>query len=1042
MLIFTALSYKSQTPTLIGNYVYSTKGAGAAGVPAFNYDIPAGKNRVMIVAAYFERDHGAAKGSNYPGSNADNVPQLRIGTSNLTYHYYTYQYYGSDSGYPNTAYISSSLFSYVMRDSDNLPTGSTSFSFPAISSKPPYSSGDDVIISVAVFENAGQSTISSSLIGNGVVSPAYSSSFPAFSSTAPAAPVGTSQTNIVYLANGAITQESNVSNSAGWIDINSLSVNNPLGNNYSTFPSGGGYKPVNEADGVAMKTVYRTGVTGNPSINFSRTSSTQILSFLGRITPILPLARPAVSGTVYRDQNGNSIIDGDGTSSGVWNNGIPLYVNAIDTNGKVIATTAVNTSNGTFTFPVGGNLIEREIVKFQLSKNQGIVGQNAPIKELPNGWTTVGESIASGTSDGSADGEFTLTIGTASSPNFTTNRFGVATCSAGAFEPSINAATNYSTANSSYNIPCGATTANLSSLTASNKPTPSTVTLTWHTATPATTANKISNVTALTGTTKYYASFFDSVNNCYSPTKEVIVYAPICSANDNYAGTPITYGVGGTLPNIFANDTYNGTTVTLPLTNISFKEVVWVGMNAQVSVSNGTLYIPPTTQPGIYTYTYSITDLDADGVEDSNISYSTVTFRVVPDSDGDGINDDQDVDDDNDGILDTVECSNTVADLFAVFQANGFIDLVPSDFGLALNERNQNVSKDVSDKFGYPVNSGAVIVSILNASVHPTQDHWWTKNGEKPSIWNITGKLSAFVLLSQNNEYFGNDSKSIYGYTGPLIPITAPAGFVNQTAVAGQWGITETQTEKTLSCLNSTSALANWRYVDLNFGSKSFGFSTTTTVANPTYVVRMYLECDSDGDGIPDRLDLDSDADDCADAFEGAADVNLSQLVTAGSSLSGGSTSVDKNLCGGKTCVSTSGSNIGLPQLSTPLPSGYSNTTGQSVGDSKNGAVKGCYCVQPPSAGTPEPTKVGISVQQKQAGWPENIPNGHIVLESKQKGLVITRVPHVSFVPQTTDSIASPFAGMLVYDIKDSCVKLFNGINWNCIKRSCNDVSN
>ncbi|SEP89093.1 hypothetical protein [Epilithonimonas lactis] len=615
----------------------------------------------------------------------------------------------------------------------------------------------------------------------------------------------------------------------------------------------------------------------------------------------------------------------------------------------------------------------------------------------------------------------------------------IAACAAGTTAPIIRAATNYTVSNSAYNIPCGATTANISGLTASNKPTPSTITLTWHTATPATTANKITNVTALTGTTKYFAAFFDSASNCYSPTKEIVVYAAICAKDDNFTSTPITYGVETTLPNIFANDTYNGPAVSLPLSNVGLKRVLWVDMNAQVSTSNGTLKILPSTPVGIYTYTYSITDLDTDGVEDSNISYATVTFRVVPDSDGDGINDDLDVDDDNDGILDTVECSNTVADMFNVFQAGGFIDLAPSDFDLDLNAKNQNVSKDVSSKFGYPANSGAIIVSITNASVHPTKDNWWTKNGEKPSVWNITGNLTAFALLSQNNEYLGNDSKSIFGYSGPLTAITGPAGFENQTPVAGQWGVMETAVEKTLSRLNATPQLGNWRYADLNFGSKSFGFSTTTATGDPTYVVRIYLECDSDRDGIPNRLDLDSDADGCADAFEGGAAINRLQLVTAGGMLSGGSTNVNKNLCASTTCVSTTGTNRGLPQFATPIPSGYINTTGQSLGDSQNAAVVGCYCVQPPSAGTPVITKVGISVQQKQAGWPENIPNGHIALESKEKGLVITRVPHVSFVPKTTDSIASPVAGMLVYDVEDKCVKLFNGANWNCIKRSCND---
>lgn len=77
-----------------------------------------------------------------------------------------------------------------------------------------------------------------------------------------------------------------------------------------------------------------------------------------------------------------------------------------------------------------------------------------------------------------------------------------------------------------------------------------------------------------------------------------------------------------------------------------------------------------------------------------------------------------------------------------------------------------------------------------------------------------------------------------------------------------------------------------------------------------------------------------------------------------------------------------------------------------------------------------QPTKMGITIQQKQNAWPENIPNGFMALESKTKGLVITRV-------QNQNSITDPKEGMLMYDIEVACVKLYNGTTWNCIKNTC-----
>jgi hypothetical protein len=92
------------------------------------------------------------------------------------------------------------------------------------------------------------------------------------------------------------------------------------------------------------------------------------------------------------------------------------------------------------------------------------------------------------------------------------------------------------------------------------------------------------------------------------------------------------------------------------------------------------------------------------------------------------------------------------------------------------------------------------------------------------------------------------------------------------------------------------------------------------------------------------------------------------------------------------------------------------------------------FCTQPgdfSEAGTE--TKVGITLFPiQQANWPEIIPNGFLTLESKSKGFVITRV-------QNSSLIAEPKEGMLIYDKEASCVKLFNGENWKCIQRDCNE---
>jgi uncharacterized repeat protein (TIGR03803 family) len=74
---------------------------------------------------------------------------------------------------------------------------------------------------------------------------------------------------------------------------------------------------------------------------------------------------------------------------------------------------------------------------------------------------------------------------------------------------------------------CPATTGNLSTVTATN--TPANTVLTWHTATPATALNKMTNITAVSPGT-YYASFYDAANLCYSTvTKSLVVTAASCA---------------------------------------------------------------------------------------------------------------------------------------------------------------------------------------------------------------------------------------------------------------------------------------------------------------------------------------------------------------------------------------------------------------------------------------------------------------------------------------------------------------------------------
>ncbi len=109
------------------------------------------------------------------------------------------------------------------------------------------------------------------------------------------------------------------------------------------------------------------------------------------------------------------------------------------------------------------------------------------------------------------------------------SNFNCTMCTAGTDAPNLNMTTISNV--------CPATIADLTSITASNTP-PGTISLTWHTSTPATANNLVPDAT-MVGAGTYHAAFYDSTNECYSysdgngdGTTEVTVTisSPCCDA--------------------------------------------------------------------------------------------------------------------------------------------------------------------------------------------------------------------------------------------------------------------------------------------------------------------------------------------------------------------------------------------------------------------------------------------------------------------------------------------------------------------------------
>lgn len=119
---------------------------------------------------------------------------------------------------------------------------------------------------------------------------------------------------------------------------------------------------------------------------------------------------------------------------------------------------------------------------------------------------------------------------------------------------------------------------------------------------------------------------------------------------------------------------------------------------------------------------------------------------------------------------------------------------------------------------------------------------------------------------------------------------------------------------------------------------------------------------------------------------------------------------------------------------------GATNMSGRGYGLNR----VACVCTKPGALGTPSLfTSVGITTKSNLtvANWPKSIPNGHLALDSAEKGLIIT---HMTTAQR--DALI-PIDGMIIYNTDLGCVQLYRGNNpsvdngrrgWNCLTKGCN----
>lgn len=473
-----------------------------------------------------------------------------------------------------------------------------------------------------------------------------------------------------------------------------------------------------------------------------------------------------------------------------------------------------------------------------------------------------------------------------------------------------------------------------------------------------------------------------------------------------------------------------------------------------VSTVSGANGIPLLVNPGASNNGGAVgladnTDGTADVGQDSGMAFNS-SVNGCTDTDMDGIPDADDLDDDNDGITDVDEkCTPYLAQNIAgVWKgktvSNLSVTLTGSSPQATVSEFNDGQNK-------YNINQAGATTRVAGSG-------------------NISYTYTFSTPVPANEiAFYIEDLDPQFGSVFPTYQFNINGGAVNGNFISvpysGGTGPYLSFNNLTGALTVADRALADYRVMLRGQGTQlvssititSTGITAGDLIAYSLFGLNL---CDTDNDGIPNHLDLDSDGDGCPDALEGSENVTYRMINPMTATSNPGQINV---LANGTTTgtpvevISTFRAARGVPQLVNNAANNYNilnNTTnivgavdntdgsadiGQGVGTSLNAAQQDleCRCYKPANTATAGlPTNHGITALGRagtdNGNWPMKITGAYTVLDAKTKGLVINRLTTAQI------SALAPVKGMMAYDTDSNCLKIFDGTAWACYtKQTC-----
>ncbi|MBL7560498.1 hypothetical protein JAO71_11880, partial [Olleya sp. YSTF-M6] len=387
---------------------------------------------------------------------------------------------------------------------------------------------------------------------------------------------------------------------------------------------------------------------------------------------------------------------------------------------------------------------------------------------------------------------------------------------------------------------------------------------------------------------------------------EVRAASNIEAVNDQ--GNTVVEGVGGqVINNVLNNDVFQ--TGSPSLSDVTLTQVSSTDSGITLNTSTGAVSVSASVEAGVYVLEYQICET----INPTNCDTAKVTVVVLNDADEDGVADNDDLDDDNDGILDVnegFECASDFIDLGRTFSNNTsnpfFVTDIYSYNGVTVDasfelQGSATWNSGVSSQNNAGVSGAYVNTQPNNTGFYSGDVGVYTYTFSEP-VYNVEFKFGGldFSDVAEFNALNGSDDVPVLLTD---INLGANGEFFGQTVI---------------SSASNGNAPSNAVQVSVLGPVTEISITVGKEVANSSNVTMQFYELiycvptDTDNDGVPDFLDLDSDNDGCFDALEGGDNILLTNL-------------------------NSDGSLDGAVNSTTGVPNNVNTTNGQTVGGSKDG---------------------------------------------------------------------------------------------------------